>query len=225
MRDIREIFYSLEKISDKWDPYFDVYDTHLSHFRGRAPRVLEIGIQRGGSVDMWYEYFGKGTKVVAVDIDPACKQLNYDGDFAEVYIGDQADPEFWNMLLSEQDKFDIVIDDGGHTMRQQIVTIEKVFPHVVDGGVFICEDTHTSYHRDWGGQVNSPTTFLHYAKTLTDYLNIEHIPYGFISKRMQHIYGTKLQSISFYNSAVVFHKQEVKPFKRVFSNDRNSDQE
>lgn len=217
-KNIREIFYSLEKISDKWDPYFDVYEKHLSKFIGKSPKVLEIGVQNGGSVDMWQQYFGEGTSIVGIDIDPRCAELQYSGD-VEIIIGDQSSVTFWQNVLQKYKEFDIVIDDGGHSMQQQIVTLEQVYPHVNENGVFLIEDTHTSYMEPWGGQINKNTTFLHYMKQLTDYLNTEHIPPGFISKKTKELFKDTLNSITFYNSVVVLEKQTVKPFKRVFSHD------
>lgn len=218
-KDIREIFYSLEKISDKWDPYFDVYEKHLARFVGKAPRVLEIGVQNGGSIDMWLRYFGEGTKVVGIDVDPNCLMHEYPPGQAEIIIGDQSSVDFWKQFLQTHDDFDIIIDDGGHTMLQQIVTLEQMYPHLKEGGVFLVEDTHTSYLQAWGGQMNGKNTFLTYAKHLTDYLNLEHIPNGFISKKTKELFTNTLNSVTFYNSVVVFEKQINKPFIRVFSHD------
>lgn len=215
-KDIREIFYNLEKVSDKWDPYFDVYMKHLSKFIDRKPVVLEIGVQNGGSIDMWLEYFGHDSTIVGVDILPECKSLSYP-DNVEIFIGDQSDVNFWNEVLEKYKQFDIIIDDGGHTMKQQIVTLEKMFPFLNQGGVYICEDTHTSYHRDWGGQYGDKTTFMSYSQKMTDYLTKEYVPKGFISKKTENIFHNDIDCISFYNSMVVFEKNMQKPFHRVFS--------
>lgn len=220
-KDLREIFYSLEKISDKWDPYFDVYERHFARFVGQAPRVLEIGVQNGGSIDMWLEYFGPGTQVVGIDIDPACLNHQYP-ESARVEIGDQGDPQFWQMFLQKHTNFDIIVDDGGHYMQQQILTLETLWPHLNQNGVMLVEDTHTSYLAPWGGQFNGPRTFMAYAKSLTDCVNHEHIPAGFINRRIRESFAATLNSVSFYNSVVVFEKQTVKPFTRVFSHDRLS---
>lgn len=218
-KDIREIFYSLNKISDKWDPYFDVYERYLSKYIDKQPKVLEIGVQNGGSIDMWLQYFGEGTQIVGIDIDPQCKQLSYP-DCVEIVIGDQANFDFWNDFLQTHRDFDIIIDDGGHTMIQQVTSLYTLFPQLNLGGTYICEDTHTSYFGDWGGKVNNNNSFQGISKQLTDYLNKEHIGPGFISKKLTNIFKDELNSIHFYNSMVIFEKQLVKPFKRVFSNDR-----
>jgi hypothetical protein len=42
---------------DKWEHYFPVYEKHFARFRGKSPRVLEIGIDRQCSLQLWLEYF------------------------------------------------------------------------------------------------------------------------------------------------------------------------
>jgi hypothetical protein len=124
----------------KWNHYFDVYHRHFSRFRGRNVCVLEIGIYSGGSLGMWRHYFGPGCQIYGVDIEPACKA--YETDSVNVFIGDQADRNFWKHFKQEVGAIDIVIDDGGHLPEQQIVTFEELISHVRPGGVYLCEDLH-----------------------------------------------------------------------------------
>ena len=216
MNNLKQIFYSLDKVSDKWTSYFDVYERHLGSFQNTQPHVLEIGVQRGGSVDMWLEYFGQGTTVLGVDIDPACKQLQYPPN-VEIAIGDQASAVFWQQTLANRPLFDVIVDDGGHTMTQQIVSLECLWSHLKPGGVYVCEDTHTSYWPNWGGGFDHPRSFQTYAKRLTDLLNRQHIARGMINQRLIEIFGTSLTGVYFYNSQVVLEKGTVQPFERVFS--------
>ena len=64
--------------------------------------------------------------------------------------------------------FDIIIDDGGHFMHQQIITFEKMYPMVKDQGVYLCEDTHTSYWKEWNN--GTTQTFTDYSKNFVDNL-------------------------------------------------------
>src|SRR5262252_3157289 len=57
----------------KWHHYFEIYHRHFEKFRGQSPVVVEIGVFHGESLQMWREYFGPGTRVVGIDIDPRCK--------------------------------------------------------------------------------------------------------------------------------------------------------
>jgi len=124
----------------KWEHYFEVYERHLSKFRGHAPVVVEIGVYSGGSLGMWQSYFGPDARVVGVDIEPACKVYERDG--IDIVIGDQASRSFWDEFRRRFPKVDILIDDGGHLPEQQSVTLEEMLPHLALGGVYLCEDIH-----------------------------------------------------------------------------------
>jgi len=208
---LKDIFWNLEKGSTKWSGYFDVYEKHLSKFVGKAPRILEIGVLGGGSIEMWLKYFGPGTEVVGVDINPECKNYVYDGK-VEIVMGDQGDPEFWNGFLVNERGFDIIIDDGSHVMHHQVTTLNKLFPALYNGGVYICEDTHTSYWpQPWGGVFRGAGTFTEHSKRTTDVINQQHFQRSPISQEVLDTYHN-LYSVSFYNSMVVFEKEALKPF-------------
>lgn len=124
----------------KWKHYFDVYDRHFSKFRNKPVNVLEIGIYSGGSLGMWKSYFGTGCTVYGVDIEESCRA--YEAQGVRVFIGDQADRNFWRRFKQDTPKIDIVIDDGGHLPLQQLTSFEELFPHLSPGGVYFCEDIH-----------------------------------------------------------------------------------
>jgi SAM-dependent methyltransferase len=210
MNKIEELFETTEKPSTKWSGYFGVYERHLSKFIGKAPKILEIGVLGGGSIELWLKYFGEGTKVIGVDIDPRCLQYKYDGD-AQVIMGDQGSVDFWQNFLTDNTGFDIIIDDGSHIMAHQITTLQQTFPHLREGGIYICEDTHTSYWKNWGGQYGGEGTFLAYSKAITDIVNQQHLVDQPIKNDVLENYNN-LYSVSFYNSMVVFEKKALKPF-------------
>ncbi len=126
----------------KWKHYFDIYESHLGHFRDNNVTILEIGIFSGGSLAMWKEVFGENSRVIGIDIEPDCKIYEEADKDIWVYIGDQAKKSFWSELLPIIGNVDIVIDDGGHELYQQIATFESLFPAINPGGVYICEDIH-----------------------------------------------------------------------------------
>ncbi len=128
----------------KWNHYFDVYDRHLSRFRNTDVSILEIGIFGGGSLDMWRDYFGPSAKIYGVDIQPSCRAYATHG--IEIFIGDQANREFWQRVRASVPRLDIVIDDGGHRYEQQVVSLQELLPFIAPGGVYICEDIHGGYN-------------------------------------------------------------------------------
>lgn len=227
MTTLRRIHKNTELPSDKWDPYFDVYERHLEKFRHCSYYLIEVGVQGGGSLEMWETYLGssRASKITGIDIDPDVKIRL--GDKFDIVIGDQGDPLFWDHFISnnmKQNEIDIVIDDGGHHPHQQIVTFEKLFPLVSEIGVYICEDIHTAYWPDYSGGLKRPGTFMEYAKTLSDLLNKEHIPEAYVKANFNDSTLNlikDLNSIHFYDSMVVFEKG-CKPFTRVFGGKQNN---
>jgi Methyltransferase domain len=134
----------------KWDHYFDAYHRYLQKFVGRDAHIVEIGVYSGGSLRLWKHYFGQAARVYGIDIQPECKA--YEDERTKVFIGDQADRGFWRRFREQVPDIDVIIDDGGHSTEQQIVTLEETLPYMRGGGVYICEDVH--------GQRNGFTTYL-----------------------------------------------------------------
>src|SRR5690242_20051201 len=87
---------------------------------------------------MWKHYFGPQCRIYGVDIEPACRA--YADESVRIFIGDQADRNFWKRVRQEVPLLDIVIDDGGHKPHQQIVSLEELLPYLRPGGVYLCED-------------------------------------------------------------------------------------
>ncbi len=210
-------FHKLTKRSDKWYPYFNVYEKHLSKFINKNPKVLEIGVLGGGSLEMWHHYFGDGATIYGVDNDQEVLKHKYNFD-VDLTIGDQEDIEFWNKYTQKNGFFDIIIDDGGHTMKQQENTLISLFKNLNYGGVFIIEDTHTSYWKNYGGGLRKPDSFIELSKSLVDLLHMRHIEEQPGIKLVNSFHG--LESVSFYDSIVVLEKEIPKDFRRVLSDNR-----
>ena len=100
------------RVMHKWDHYFEIYERFLSPIRRSNPVVVEIGVQLGGSVEMWRDYFGPATRIFGIDINPEAKQQ--EDIVTRVFVGDQHDRAFLRSVLREIGAPDVVIDDGGH---------------------------------------------------------------------------------------------------------------
>lgn len=195
------------RLIDKWMHYFDIYERHFSRFRGMELNVVEFGVSQGGSLQMWKQYFGPQVKLFGVDINPNCKQFEEPG--VQIFIGDQEDRNFLRSVARSVPRIDILIDDGGHTMGQQIATFEELFPLVATNGVYLVEDLHTSYWRDWGGGYKHPGSFIEYSKHFIDQLNAWH---SHQPKRLAVTEFTKsAHSMHYYDSVLVIEKREMKP--------------
>lgn len=204
---LADYFYANEdgRLIHKWLHYFDIYDRHFAPFRGRKITVVEFGVFHGGSLEMWRDYFGPKARIVGVDIDERCAALAEPG--IEVVIGDQADSDFLRALAVQIGPVDIVIEDGGHQMNQQLTTFREMWPAIRDGGVYLVEDLHTSYWAEYGGGYRKPGTFIEHAKTLIDSLNAWH-------SRDEHSFTVDdhtrtVRGMHVYDSVIVFDKAVV----------------
>lgn len=223
MKRLKEIFDNdLTLGSDKWEPYFEIYEKHFNKFIDKSPVVVEVGVQSGGSIQMWQRYFGKGAKIVGIDVDSKIlEHLPHYENNIELFVGDQADENFWNNFLQKYPKIDVFIDDGGHMMHQQKITFAKVFPHISENGVFLCEDTHTCYDLNpaCNAGLYNPNNFLEYSKQMADILHYEFISDLQKPRIDQEVMNIckGLRSVTFYNSVVVFEKDKEQEYKRVFA--------
>jgi cephalosporin hydroxylase len=193
------------RLIDKWHHYFEIYHRHFAAFRGRSPVVVEIGVYHGGSLEMWRHYFGRGARIVGIDLDPRCRL--FEGDSVSVMIGDQADRKFLSQVRARYPHVDIVIDDGGHTMAQQITSFEELYPHIQPHGVYLCEDLHTSYYPPYGGGYRRDGTFIQYATRLVDQL---HAWYSTEPDRFRIDEITRsTHGLHFYDSVLVVEKRPI----------------
>ena len=186
----------------KWWHYFEIYDRHFSKYRGKNITVLEIGVWKGGSLQMWKEYFGPNAKIYGIDIEPYCK--SFESENVEVFIGSQTDVNFLSSVIEKIGPIDIVIDDGGHTMEQQIISFESLYPAIKDDGTYLCEDLHTSYWSSHGGGLNNPNTFIEMSKGLIDKLNHWHCKDISRDHFCYHTY-----SMHYYDSVLAIEKRKM----------------
>ncbi|GLS19469.1 hypothetical protein GCM10007874_24860 [Labrys miyagiensis] len=196
MKTLRESFDNSKYLSVKQDSYFDAYDKVLNRFVGKPVTVVEVGVLNGGSLFMWRDYFGENANIIGVEFNPSAKKWEEHG--FRIFTGDQASEEFWDNFFKEVGPVDILIDDGGHTNHQQIVTVQKAVHHIRDGGLLIVEDTHASYMKSFGNP--SPYSFIAFAKSIIDRIH---------GRYTGNTRGTKpparqIHSVEFFESMTVF---------------------
>jgi precorrin-6B methylase 2 len=112
------------------------YNEEFKKYQDKEIDLLEIGIYGGASMALWSLYFPKA-KIIGLDINDekiADKYRNIDR--VRIGIADAYHPEVANQMGD----FDIVIDDGPHTIETLIKCIELYLPKLREGGVMVLED-------------------------------------------------------------------------------------
>jgi hypothetical protein len=207
-----------DKSSDFHD-YTNVYSRYFNAIRDQKLTFLEIGVYKGDSVKLWERYF-PNAKLHFIDITPAL--IHYYSPRAQYHFFDQTDVKALHALAGEVGgNFDIIIDDGGHRMDQQIISFETLFPYVKSGGFYVIEDLHTSYWMEYGGHgtignpIAGPGTCVEFLKGLIDDMNK---PAGItqcadLSKVSEDLYN-KLKPYQKYIDSIHFHQSVCIIIKR-----------
>ena len=136
--------------ADMIHEYGPAYARHIGPLRDRELRVLEIGIGctpwmpvEGGSLAFWRSYV-PCVHLTWVDFDGGCvERIGSRADAA--FQADQSVPADLLRVYSQGGPFDVIVDDGGHTMKQQITTLRTLFPKLPPAGIFVLEDLLTSF--------------------------------------------------------------------------------
>ena len=137
-----------------WKTYFVFFNVReiLENFKNKKITLVEIGVNNGGSLFMWKKYHDDNYRIIGIDNNQISKKLEEHG--FEIYIGNQADRNFWENFYNKVGKIDILIDDGGHTNFQQSISLDCSTENINDGGLIVIEDTHTSYLNQYGNPSN-----------------------------------------------------------------------
>jgi hypothetical protein len=192
--------------------YTEIYAQYFSSLRDQPIKFLEIGIWKGYSVKLWEEYF-KNAELHFIDI--TFQNVEYFSERSKYHLANQESPkDLQNFIQETGGEFDIIVDDGGHTMGQQIVSFCTLFPHVKSGGMYIIEDLHTSYWRSFGGDRPTGTTIA-FLKSLIDEVNFvgarsgraSHLNVEPALQKEMNIFRETIQSIHFYDSVAVIIKR------------------
>jgi hypothetical protein len=202
----QEVFNEIENYSKKYSTLFEIYEEHFSRYK-KPVTFVEIGVFHGGSLEFWKKVLPKGSRIIGIEINKDASQIMIDG--VEIFIGDQSNPEFWDTFFEKIGKVDIVLDDGGHTNKQQIVTTFQCLKHINNNGLIVIEDTHFSFLRQVGNP--SKLSFINWAKLCVDGLNLRYLNRNNEKYLVEtkNLIAKKVHSIIFYESVVIFQIKKV----------------
>jgi hypothetical protein len=107
--------------------YLSTYEKLLEKKKNTAKNILEIGIQSGGSIKLWHDYFPNAT---IYGLDKMEEEHIWDEiknkDRIILYCSHDAyDTEkFKTTFLDKDIKFDLLLDDGPHTLGSMMTFIQ-----------------------------------------------------------------------------------------------------
>lgn len=200
--------------------YCEKYEKWLPFNRLEPITLLEIGVLHGQSLLSWREYF-PNAKIVGIDIDPDCKKSENIDQNIFVEIGSQDDISFLDSVCRKYGNFDLILDDGSHVNEHVIKSFQFLIDFVKSEGVYVVEDSTTSYWPDWGGGFRQKGTSIEFFKDLVDDVNF----YGQYQESFWNVHArredflteqtlkkglqirTDIESVNFLNGIVIITKK------------------
>ena len=205
--------------SSVFHDYLNKYEKWINFDRNDKIKILEIGIAEGKSLKMWKDYFINST-ILGIDIRPECK--NYEEERIFVEIGDQTNEHFLSEVSEKYGPFDLIIDDGSHMNYDVITTFNIMFNNVLNKGLYIIEDSCTSYWDSFGGGLLKLNSTMEFFKKIIDdvnfggqLLNIFYVNYARrddlhiqqLKEENKISWGSQIESINFLNSLILITKR------------------
>lgn len=146
MKELTKIAKKYGTDKGSYHTFTDFYDEHFDSIRDNVSSLLEIGILRGASLRMWHDYF-INAQIYGIDIDEwkhGALNFNFKEERINAYNCSCENVDKFKTLFDNK-LFDIICDDGSHTMKHQLESIANYFKYVKPGGYYILEDLHTSF--------------------------------------------------------------------------------
>jgi len=194
--------------TDKWGGhwYTQHYRRYFWPIRRKRLNILEIGV--GGyensaagaeSLRMWKAFF-RNSRIVGIDI---FDKTRFAEPRIEIRQCDQADSEALARLSDEYGGFDIVIDDGSHVSDHVVRSFQALFPRLRPNGIYVVEDTQTSYWAEYGGGMRHTQNSMSFFKALADGLNYQEYR---LEDYQPTYFDRNIVEISFFHNLVFIRK-------------------
>ena len=120
--------------------YSPFYEKYFQKFKNKENlNILEIGSLRGAATASFYYYFNKPL-ITCVDINPFQIQI-FSKNIRSIYIDTQSNEVLNNLCNYLNQEFDIIIDDGSHNVRDQIISLNVFFKKIKKNGIYVIEDS------------------------------------------------------------------------------------
>ena len=205
--------------------YSKFYEDKLKELKDKNLNILEIGSFAGASAAAFVKYFSN-VNVFCFDVN--ISNFDYISKKIHVFGVDINNEKKVNKNLEKIFKdfhiknFDIIIDDGSHSSQDIIKTFILYYNHLNNNGLYIVEDLHCSYWKEYSGGLFFPISSISFFKKIVDVINYDHWgikksldwflkPFSHNYKiDLSHLDFDTINSVEFINSMCVLKKKNNK---------------
>jgi hypothetical protein len=157
---LKELVNNIKTDKNTSHSYLDLYQQLLCSKKNTAKNILEVGIgdfedKNGGSIKLWYDYF-INANIYGIDILGPERVIDEikNNDRIKLYTNSNGyDDDFVNKtFLDKNIKFDMMLDDGPHTLDSMKQFIKLYSQIMSEDGILMIEDVQSI---DWIDELKS----------------------------------------------------------------------
>lgn len=154
------------QLANKWSLRLDEYARLFDPLRASPVRLLHIGVRNGDSLAAWARYFERAVSITGCDIDPACAALTFDDPRIQVVLGDAGTQAMARVICTQDNVFDIVIDDGSNSSGGAVHRFGLYWTSLKPGGLYIVEDLNFGQEESVVDRPQDPTSSMAFFEQL-----------------------------------------------------------
>ena len=177
--------------------YAKIYEKYLKDNKDGILNIIELGSFYGNASAAFFFYF-KNAQIYSADINP--DMYLYSSKRLENFFTDTSSrSSIEKNILNKNIKFDLIIEDASHMLKDQIISLFILFKTLKSGGLFIVEEIDFPEKRE---DMRIDQDFPDLKTILKKIMNKENFNSKYINENEKFFFLDNVETIEFYNGNI-----------------------
>ena len=177
--------------------YAKIYEKYLKEKKEKNLNIIELGSFYGNASAAFYFYF-KNSQIYSADINPDM-YLYRSKRLKNFFTDTSSRDSIENNILTRNTKFDLIIEDASHMLKDQIISLFILFKNLNSGGIFIVEEIDFPEKRE---DMRDGQEFPDLKTILKKIINKENFNSKYINEHEKNYFLENFDTIKFYTGNV-----------------------
>ena len=177
--------------------YAKIYEKYLKEHKDKNLNIIELGSFYGNASAAFYFYF-KNSQIYSADINPDM-YLYRSKRLKNFFTDTSSRASIEKNILSRNIKFDLIIEDASHMLKDQIVSLFILFKNLKSGGFFIVEEIDFPEKRE---DMRVGQEFPDLKTILKKIVNKENFNSKYINENEKNYFLENFDTIKFYTGNI-----------------------
>ena len=177
--------------------YAKIYEKYLKEHKDKNLNIIELGSFYGNASAAFYFYF-KNSQIYSADINPDM-YLYRSKRLKNFFTDTSSRASIEKNILSRNIKFDLIIEDASHMLKDQIISLFILFKNLKSGGFFIVEEIDFPEKRE---DMRFGQEFPDLKTILKKIVNKENFNSKYINENEKNYFLENFDTIKFYTGNI-----------------------